>query len=117
MRRQGKKTLYRNAEDQGNPGIDWFIEYNSWMDARGRTHGGSDYEKWIGRTTRLNGGPGHLAAIGRDGGTVLWKVFSRRPAERENLQHGPLVTRFNREYMSPDRFFTNRLGGMTFWMN
>ena len=114
---RGKKALYRNAEDQGNRGIDWFIEYNPWMDARGRTLGRSEYEKWIRRTTRLNDGPGHLAAVGRDGETVLWKVFSRKPAETENLQHGPLVSRFNREYMSPDRFFTNRLGGMTFWMN
>jgi hypothetical protein len=113
---RGRKTLFRNEEELGTPDIDWFIEYNRWLDSWGTLTDSDGYRQWIRQRTRLKKGGSHLAAVVKDGDLVLFKVFSRKPVKTEFLDHKILVKAFDRKFMAPERFFTNRLGGMTFWM-
>lgn len=112
---RGRKTLYRDGEAAGD--VQWFVEYNPWLDPWGRLTDPGSYKKWAGRETRSSGEGGHLAALIQDGGLVLVKVFAREPVKAEILEHRALAAKFDEEYMRPGRFFTNRLAGMTFWMD
>ena len=117
-RGEGRKLLFSGQEDRANLDIRWFVEYNPWIDVWGELTGHVEYENWVKRKMRL-GKPDeglHMVAVGSDGNLVLWKVFTDQSMDVTVVNHKKAEAQFDREYMRPDRFFTNRLGGMTFWM-
>ena len=89
-RGEGRKLLFSGQEDRANLDIRWFV---------GKPDEGL-----------------HMVAVGSDGNLVLWKVFTDQSMDVTVVNHKKAEAQFDREYMRPDRFFTNRLGGMTFWM-
>lgn len=117
-REEGSKLLFSGREDRANSDIQWFVEYNPWIDVWGELTGHMEYERWVKRKTRLGRSDEglHVVAVGSDGNLMLWKVFAGQSMDVTKVDHKKAEVQFNREYMKPGRFFTNRLGGMTFWM-
>ena len=111
---QGLKTLFfRKDEDLRTPDIDYFVEYNLFLDGWGNLTDLNAYGVWKEKSVRGPEFP--LIATIVDEDMVLAKIFSRRPAEPLEFDHGDLARRFGEEFYFPKTFAQNPRVGMTFW--